>query len=58
MIPGVLVERMDFESQKHRKKVPKLLKNPPKIDLWALFGILFGDTAELLGRYLGHMLPN
>ncbi len=57
MIPGVLVERMNFESQKYRKKIPKSVENPPKIDLWALLGTPFGATMEPLRKHLGHMLP-
>ena len=53
MIPGVLVKRINFHSRKWRKKAPKSIENPPKIDVWGSLAALL----EPLDRHLGHMFP-
>ena len=53
MILGVLVKRINFTSRKWRKKVPKSIENPPKIDVWGSLG----GFLEPLDKHLGHMPP-
>ena len=53
MISGVLVKRINFHSRKLRKKAPKSIENPPKIDVWGSLGAFL----EPLDKHLGHMPP-